>query len=159
MATYEQSHETADNFNAYRDTEIPVEYLFGGLQNSNMYGGMDANALQDQAHRSIIGRFNYDFKGKYLAEFSFRRDGTSLYKPGADQYGFFPGASVGWVLTRENFFRKLVSDNTTNYITALGFEPVNNVKTYGRRPGVIVIIKTEAPNAHNRLAILLGVSR
>jgi len=111
MATYEQSHETADNFNAYRDTEIPVNYLFGGLQNSNMYGGMDANALQDQAHRSIIGRFNYDFKGKYLAEFSFRRDGTSLYKPGADQYGFFPGASIGWVLTKEDFFRKLVSDN------------------------------------------------
>ncbi|WP_091208486.1 SusC/RagA family TonB-linked outer membrane protein [Mucilaginibacter gossypiicola] len=111
MATYEQSHETADNFNAYRDVEIPVDYLFGGLQNSNMAGGMDAGALQDRAHRSIIGRFNYDYKGKYLAEFSFRRDGNNLYKPGPDQWGFFPGGSIGWVLTRENFFRKLVSEN------------------------------------------------
>jgi TonB-linked SusC/RagA family outer membrane protein len=111
MATYEQSHETADNFNAYRDTEIPVDYLFGGLQNSNMAGGMDAGALQDRAHRSIIGRFNYDYKGKYLAEFSFRRDGNNLYKPGADQWGFFPGGSIGWVLTKETFFRSLISEN------------------------------------------------
>jgi TonB-linked SusC/RagA family outer membrane protein len=111
MATYEQSHETADNFSAYRDIEIPVNYLFGGLKNSDMAGGMDPNALQDQAHRSIIGRFNYDFKGKYLAEFSFRRDGTSLYQPGSDQWGFFPGASIGWVLTKENFIRNLISPN------------------------------------------------
>ena len=111
MVTYEQSHETADNFNAHRDTEIPVDYIFGGLQNTNMSGGMDAPALQDAAHRSYIGRFNYDFKGKYLVEFSFRRDGTSLYKPGPDQWGFFPGASVGWVITKEDFFRKLISEN------------------------------------------------
>ncbi|MDN3583050.1 SusC/RagA family TonB-linked outer membrane protein [Mucilaginibacter flavus] len=107
---YEQSHETADNFNAYRDIEIPVNYLFGGLQNSNMSGGMDAGALSDRAHRSIIGRANYDYKGKYLAEFSFRRDGNNLYKPGADQWGFFPGGSVGWVITKEKFFSNLVSD-------------------------------------------------
>lgn len=111
MATYEQSHETADNFNAYRDIEIPVDYLFGGLQNSNMSGGMDAGALQDRAHRSIIGRFNYDYKGKYLAEFSFRRDGNNLYQPGSDQWGFFPGGSIGWVLTKESFFRNLVPES------------------------------------------------
>jgi TonB-linked SusC/RagA family outer membrane protein len=111
MVTYEQSHETADNFNAYRDTEIPVDYLFGGLQNSNMAGGMDAGALQDRAHKSIIGRFNYDFKGKYLAEFSFRRDGNNLYQPGPDQWGFFPGGSVGWVISKESFFRSLIPES------------------------------------------------
>jgi TonB-linked SusC/RagA family outer membrane protein len=111
MVTYEQSHNTADNFNAYRDTNIPIDYLFGGLANTNMYGGQDAGALQDNSHRSYIGRFNYDFKGKYLAEFSFRRDGTSLYQPGPDQWGFFPGASIGWVVTKESFFRKLISEN------------------------------------------------
>ncbi len=111
MVTYEQSHETADNFSAYRDTEIPVAYLFGGLKNTDMAGGMDPNALQDRAHKSIIGRFNYDFKGKYLLEFSFRRDGNNLYKPGPDQWGFFPGGSIGWVLTNEKFFRSLISEN------------------------------------------------
>jgi len=112
MFTYEQSHETSDNFNAYRDTNIPIDYLFGGVANLNMYGGQDAGALGDVAHRSYIGRINYDFKGKYLAEFSFRRDGTSLYQPGTSaQWGFFPGASIGWVVTKEDFFRKLISPN------------------------------------------------
>jgi TonB-linked SusC/RagA family outer membrane protein len=111
MVTYEQSHETADNFSAYEDTVIPVNYLFGGVPNLNMYGKQDANALADLGHRSYIGRFNYDFKGKYLAEFSFRRDGTNKYQPGPDQWGFFPGASIGWVVTKESFFRKLISEN------------------------------------------------
>ncbi len=111
MLTYEQSHETSDNFNAYRDTNIPIDYLFGGLQNANMFGGQDPNGLGDVAHRSYIGRLNYDYKGKYLAEFSFRRDGTNLYQPGPDQWGFFPGASIGWVITKEDFFRKLISPN------------------------------------------------
>jgi len=112
MVTYEQSHNTADNFNAYRDTNIPIDYLFGGLANTDMYGGQDAGALQDVGHRSYIGRLNYDFKGKYLAELSIRRDGTNLYQPGtSDQWGNFPGASIGWVVTKESFFRKLISEN------------------------------------------------
>ncbi len=112
MVTYEQSHNTADNFNAYRDTNIPIDYLFGGLANTNMYGGQDAGALQDIGHRSYIGRINYDFKGKYLVEASIRRDGTNLYQPGtSDQWGNFPGASIGWVVTKEGFFRKLVSES------------------------------------------------
>lgn len=109
---YEQSHQTGDNFYAQRDTAIPVDYLFGGLSNSQMQGGMDPNALTDIGFRSIIGRFNYDYKGKYLAEFSFRRDGSNKYQPGtSDQYGFFPAASIGWVVTKENFFRNLVPEN------------------------------------------------
>jgi TonB-linked SusC/RagA family outer membrane protein len=110
MVTYEQSHNTSDNFNAYRDTNIPINYLFGGLANSDMVGGQDAGALEDDAHRSYIGRLNYDFKGKYLAELIFRRDGTSLYQPGSDQWGNFPGASVGWVLTKESFISNLISN-------------------------------------------------
>lgn len=109
---YEQSHLTGDNFYAQRDTEIPVDYLFGGLANSQMLGGMDINGLTDIGFRSLIGRFNYDYKGKYLAEFVIRRDGSNKYQPGtSDQYGIFPGVSLGWVLTKESFIRKLVPEN------------------------------------------------
>lgn len=109
---YEQSHQTGDNFYAQRDTEIPVDYLFGGLPNGQMQGGMDINGLNDIAFQSIIGRLNYDYKGKYLAEFIFRRDGSNKYQPGtSDQFGFFPGVSVGWVVTKENFFRNLIPEN------------------------------------------------
>jgi TonB-linked SusC/RagA family outer membrane protein len=53
---------------------------------------------------SYFGRLNYDYKEKYLASASARRDGS--YAFGADrQFGTFYSGSVGWVLTRESFFR------------------------------------------------------
>lgn len=51
-----------------------------------------------------VGRFNYGYADKYLAEFSFRYDGS--YKFHTDhRWGFFPSLSLGWVLSKENFFQ------------------------------------------------------
>ena len=51
---------------------------------------------------SGFGRLNYDYDGKYLATFTVRRDGYSRLL-GDNQYGTFPGVSVGWMAHRENF--------------------------------------------------------
>lgn len=54
---------------------------------------------------SYIGQFNYAYKDKYLASFSFREDGSMNFA--ADKrWGFFPAGSVGWVISEENFFDK-----------------------------------------------------
>lgn len=52
---------------------------------------------------SAFGRVNYDYKDKYLATFSARRDGS--YSFGADNkfVNFFSG-SLGWVMSKEDFF-------------------------------------------------------
>ena len=51
---------------------------------------------------SIFGRLNYNYNQKYLATLSLRRDGSSRF--GANnRYGYFPSASIGWVITREDF--------------------------------------------------------
>jgi TonB-linked SusC/RagA family outer membrane protein len=51
-----------------------------------------------------VGRLNYGFSDKYLAEFAFRYDGS--YKFHKDyRWGFFPSVSVGWVLSQEDFFK------------------------------------------------------
>ncbi len=53
---------------------------------------------------SYFTRANYKFKNKYLLGASFRVDGSSRF--GKDkQYGVFPAASVGWILSEENFLR------------------------------------------------------
>lgn len=56
--------------------------------------------------RSYIGRLNYAAFGKYLFETSFRVDGSSKFLP-EDRYGFFPSASVGWVLSDESFLANI----------------------------------------------------
>lgn len=64
-------------------------------------GGQNEYALE-----GIFGRANYDYKGRYLAEFSFRYDGTSRFGKG-HRWGFFPSASLGWRFSEENFWNDL----------------------------------------------------
>ncbi len=52
---------------------------------------------------SWAGRFNYAFDRKYLAEFTFRYDGSYVFAP-ENRWGFFPSASLGWVISQEDFF-------------------------------------------------------
>lgn len=52
---------------------------------------------------SYFGRINYDFDQKYLLSATIRRDGSSRLSPD-DNLDFFPAASVGWRIDRENFF-------------------------------------------------------
>lgn len=53
---------------------------------------------------SVFGRLSYDFKGKYLFEGSFRRDGASEFPVDA-KYGNFPALSAGWILSNEDFLK------------------------------------------------------
>ena len=68
---------------------------------------------------SLFGRANYTLDEKYLFGLSFRRDGASVFGP-ENRYGFFPGASLAWVASREGF----LADNSTisqlKFRTSLG---------------------------------------
>lgn len=58
---------------------------------------------------SYFGRVSYDYKGKYLAQVSLRRDAAGLsILPSKERWGTFPAVSVGWVLTNEDFFPETV---------------------------------------------------
>ncbi|WEK36051.1 MAG: TonB-dependent receptor [Candidatus Pseudobacter hemicellulosilyticus] len=103
----EQSHSKGDNFNASRNMSIPIDYLFGGDADGQV-GSTYLNGVTEVATRGIVGRVAYDYKGKYLAEFSFRRDASNRYKPGDNQWGFFPAYFAGWRISEEAWFEKLV---------------------------------------------------
>jgi TonB-linked SusC/RagA family outer membrane protein len=53
---------------------------------------------------SYFSRLNYDYQDKYLASFSARRDGS--YAFGVDnKFGNFFSGSLGWVVSKEKFFK------------------------------------------------------
>lgn len=52
----------------------------------------------------FFGRMNYDFQEKYLVEANLRYDGSSRFRSD-DRWGFFPSASLGWNIAREEFFQ------------------------------------------------------
>lgn len=106
LAVYEETTAGMDNFYAERFLSMDaVDQLYAGNakdQNANMAPG----DLWKDANKGLIGRVNYDFSSKYLAEFSFRYDGSSKFAPGS-QWGFFPAGSLGWRLSEESFFKNV----------------------------------------------------
>ena len=58
------------------------------------------------ARLSWVGRFNYNYADKYIAEFSFREDGNSKFAPNK-RWGFFPSVSLGWRVSNEKFMESV----------------------------------------------------
>lgn len=63
----------------------------------------------ETAHAGLVGRLNYAYSSKYLAELSFRYDGSYKFRR-SDRWGFFPGMSLGWRISEEGFFKELIPD-------------------------------------------------
>ncbi len=63
---------------------------------------LGTSTLTEFSFLSYFARVNYNFDQKYLLTLSGRVDGSSRF--GANnRFGFFPAASVGWVLSKEGF--------------------------------------------------------
>ena len=70
-------------------------------------GKQEANGtIGHWATRSFFGRLNYNFKEKYLMEFSMRYDGSSKF-PDGYRWGNFPSGSAAYVISKENFWQPL----------------------------------------------------
>ena len=103
MVGYNQESEKYETLNAYRKDfafDLPVLNAGGTADWSNS-GGEEEWAIQ-----SLFGRFNYDFKERYLFEANMRYDGTSRISD-ENRWGVFPSFSVAWRATEEEFIKKL----------------------------------------------------
>ena len=52
----------------------------------------------------VVARATYDYKMKYLLDVSMGYNGSENFAPGK-RYGLFPSASVGWIITEEDFMK------------------------------------------------------
>lgn len=59
---------------------------------------------QDFSFISFFGRINYTFMDRYIFTGTFRRDGSSRFGEN-NKFGNFPAASVGWLMTEEDFLK------------------------------------------------------
>ena len=62
----------------------------------------------DWSMASFFGRASYNYNEKYMAQFTLRADGSSNFMRG-HRWGYFPSASVGWVVTNEKFMESSAS--------------------------------------------------
>lgn len=69
--------------------------------------------VSEQAYKSLFVRGNYSFKGKYLLSATFRSDQISSL-PAGNQVANLPGASLGWRVSEEGFFKNSSAFNFIN---------------------------------------------
>ena len=94
----------ANYFIAHRESYITtaIDQLFaGGDLNKNNYG----SASQD-GRANYMGRLNYSYSGKYLAEATFAYNASAKYMEDK-RWGFFPSVSLGWRVSEEKFMKDL----------------------------------------------------
>jgi TonB-linked SusC/RagA family outer membrane protein len=100
---YNQEDFRSDNITAQQG-DLLVSNLSSLNLGTNLLQATGGGSLW--AIRGYFGRFNYDYKNKYLLEVNGRYDGSSRF-PLTSRYGFFPSISAGWYISRENFFKPL----------------------------------------------------
>ncbi|MEI9958635.1 MAG: TonB-dependent receptor [Ferruginibacter sp.] len=86
-------------------TPISDPFFIGNnvITNSNGVQSVGGN-YDNTGFTSVFGRFNYDYKNRYFVQASVRKDGQSSLAPGK-KYGTFPGYSVGWRPSGEQFWK------------------------------------------------------
>lgn len=104
LAVYEYSKTFGNNFSTgarnFALTDLQ-EISFGSrdpLDFINPTGGSDRTARS-----GYVGRINYTYDDKYLAEVVARYDASYNFAP-ENRWGLFPAVSLGWVISREGFF-------------------------------------------------------
>ncbi len=115
------------------------DYMLAGNQgyDNDILTELDAGTLtptvqgraSEWALASLFGRVNYDFKGKYLAEFNIRRDGSSRFGDN-NRYGTFPSVSVGWNVANEEFLKPIKQINELKFRASWGQLGNQNIGNY-----------------------------
>lgn len=102
LALWEFYNDRTDWVKAYRQFTVGAIDQIGAGDKTNINNDGKASV---SAHTGLVGRINYAFASKYLAEFSFRYDGSYKFAPGK-RWGFFPAGSLGWRISEEDFFKE-----------------------------------------------------
>lgn len=101
---YQQESYRYDRLDAYR-TRLPSTTLWE-LAVAPAASQTNGSNAYEWAIQSFFGRVNYDFKGKYLLEASFRYDASSRF-PKSNRWALFPSVSGGWRITEEQFMKDI----------------------------------------------------
>jgi len=98
------SVEKAESSSEQEDVWKETPSLSTNGQFGSAFGAIDGRTSGAEAGSlGYIGRVNYSYDDRYLAEFLFRTDASTKFAP-ENYWGDFYSGSFGWVISRENFF-------------------------------------------------------
>lgn len=134
-----------------------VDQLYAGNENNQVTDG----SASEFSRKNYFGRISYQFKNTYLLDLNFRYDGSSAFSED-NRWGFFPGLSVGWRISEEEFIKRNLSFINNLKIRASwgqmgndAIDPFQYLQTYSFTNGVFLgeqkslnkgIVRGVAPN-------------
>ena len=115
----ESNSVSGSNFSS---TDIPY------LSNATVITAGTSN-VNEYALLSLLGRANYNYKGKYMLSAAIRRDGSSRFGMNK-KYGYFPSISGGWVVSEENFMKSVPHLSMMKLRASYGITGNDNIGNY-----------------------------
>jgi len=112
------------------------------------------SSFTDDVTIGYFGRLSYDYQKKYLFSATFREDASSRFATD-NQWGFFPGASAGWVMSDEPFMDDIETINNLKWRVSYGQTGNNNIGLYdaygkystnAKYDGIAGIVPSTMPN-------------
>lgn len=105
---YEQNDGFLQYLEGYRRdliSDMKVDLWAGSTLGQTTTGNSD-----EWGRVNYFGSLGYDYKRKYLIDFTLRHDGSFNF-PKKGRFGTFPSVSVGWTISEEAFFNKNLIDH------------------------------------------------
>lgn len=132
--TFEESNWKYNNQSAY---DFPSDMtlmwdMSAGLKTYPLKSGRGKKRMQ-----SNLARFNYSYKGKYMATVSYRADGSSVFVEGNKYAHFFSGA-LAWRLSAEPWIERLGVFDDLKLRLSYGQTGNQGIDTYATLPAMSV---------------------
>ncbi len=101
LMEYQQNN---NNFLSGSGEKFPADGL---VYLSAASSNLDVNAaFTDWKNMSYLGMFNYNFSDKYIADLTYRYEGSSLFAP-EKRFGNFWSVGTAWNISQENFMKSI----------------------------------------------------
>ncbi len=107
---------------------FPDDFILIDINSATFVDNAGSESLE-QGLNSVFGRINYNFKDKYLATFTARRDGSTKFGPD-NQYGFFPSGALAWNMHNESFMEKLDFITSLKLRASMGVTGSDNLPSF-----------------------------
>lgn len=95
------SNGASDNVYYYDPRKVPDITYHSNKPVATRYYESD---FEEKTMMSYFGRIGYNFKQRYLVEFTFRRDGSSTFGEN-NRWANFPSVALGWTFSEEPFVK------------------------------------------------------
>ncbi len=143
----------SEAFTATRNgaTNPDVQVLNGATGTQFVSSGYDYTTTRI----GLLGRAQYNYKGKYFLSSSLRRDGSSKF-PEGNKWGVFPSVSFAWNISDEPFWKKYKGTvNNFRFRVSQGTVGVDRIPDYQFSAGISQDINYAASDG----SLILGATQ